>query len=243
MRMACLLEVPACCAGLLILSVTLLTVIASVVGVVSLGVHRLEQARKAADESWQKPPEEAALASSTRPAIDTINASEMEEPIPPKIGSIELWAKDATLHGLVTLVDRSLLKKPQAETTDSKSEKHRIRVLMGGHSVTTHLAGFRTASDYAEWTVDLPKEGEYEIDLTYACPKWTQGGKFTLKVGDKSLPLVAEPTRYETSFRVMTIGKLTLPAGKTTVTLQPEGLTVKEHHYMNLRSVQLIPMS
>ncbi|HET6248590.1 MAG TPA: hypothetical protein VFE47_12890 [Tepidisphaeraceae bacterium] len=225
--------------GLLIVLITLVVLIATVVGVVRAGLYRLAIAQRAANASWHPEPKVSPTPPTTAPALV---AADVQEPIP-TFESIDLWAKDATLHGGVQVMDA---RTGRAHTVEPPKEGRALlrwqqRQAMSGRAITTYLSGFRTADDYAEWPIAIPKPGDYEIDLTYACPKWEEGGHFTVRVGDKELPLAIEATRYETAFRVVPIGKLTLPAGNATLTLRAAPASVKSPCFMNMRSIEIIP--
>jgi hypothetical protein len=225
--------------GLLILTSTVVAVIAMLIGVVGFGLHKIAASQREADASWH-PPDVSAETPATNPSVEPILAS--DAPALPGNTSIELWAADATVHGDVHIVDNKKANGRGEVPRDERAAKRmKMRGEMGGHPVTTHLAGFNKPDDYAEWAVELPKAGEYEIDMTYASPTWDSNGHFVLSLGGKEITSKTQPTRYDTNFRVVTLGKLSLPAGKTTLTVRPTERSASERLVMNVRNIHIIP--
>jgi len=230
---------------LLILFVTLIAMIAAVVGVVGAGLHRISVERKAADATWHKP-EVVVAVPATNPAGSAIVASETQEPEIPASNAIDLWAKDAKLQGAVQVIETQTSYGKGRRIDPPKDpralEKWKLRQAMFSQSVRQHLAGFHNPNDRAEWELQLPKDGNYEINLTYACPDWQEGAHFVIVVGDQELMFTTEGTRWENRFKVVPIGKLTLSAGKTTLVLRPTLNAPNHHPAISLRSVELIPV-
>jgi hypothetical protein len=240
-----ILEVSALFRGLLIIFVTLIAMIAAVVGVVGAGLHRITAERREADASWHKP-EPVAVVAATNPTAGAIVASETEEPEIPVSNALALWAKEAKLQGGVQIVETQTANwkgrggAPPKE--GRKLELWKQRQAMMASSVRQHLANFNAPEDRAEWEVQVPKDGNYEVDLTYACPEWQAGAHFVIVVGDKELMFTTEGGRHETFFRVVPLGKLTLTSGKATLVLRPTLNSPSHHPAINVRSVQLIPV-
>ncbi|HWE04190.1 MAG TPA: hypothetical protein VG326_17420 [Tepidisphaeraceae bacterium] len=228
--------------GLLILTSTVVAVIAMLIGVVGFGLHKIAASEKEADAAW-RPPDAGVATATTHPSVEPVMASDAQAPAVQENASIELWAKEATLHGDVQLVDKKVAARGEVPRDERAAKRLKMRGEMGGHPVMTYLSGFNRADDYAEWIVELPKAGEYEIDMTYASPTWNAGGHFVLAIADKELRCEAQSTRYETNFRVVTLGKLLLPAGKTTLTVRPAERTSNERLVMNVRNIHVIPAS
>ncbi|MDB5304300.1 MAG: putative glycosyl hydrolase [Phycisphaerales bacterium] len=230
--------------GLLVVVATAVGLIVVVVGVVGLGLHRLSSAQKASDQAWQPPAKMVAQADAT-PAPPV---AESERPPEPRPLSIMLWAGEAIAHGRVHFIDRDKARQARVEEVrdiegDRRNARKLRREMMAGHPVTSFLAGWQDSDDWAEWTIELPKAGEYEIDLTYAFPKVAQSGEFIVKIADQSLTFRPELTRGQQSFRMSTVGRLTLPAGKSTLTLRAVDRLTGDRPSMSVRSVQVIPAS
>jgi hypothetical protein len=232
---------------LIIISITVIALIVVILGVVGAGMHQLSEEKRLANESWQSTKPTTAPAS-TKP-VDPAQTASDEEIAGPQIDSIELLPKEAHLHGELQVIARGngtdrgrgvfgfMLMSPEG------AERMRRRAALRGNANLSYLTGLNSANDWAEWEIDVPKPGNYEIDLTYACPDWEEGGNFVIKIGDKELSLTAESTRSELNFRVFTIGRLQLPAGKAVFTIRPTPNSTKARPFMNLRGVQLIPAS
>jgi hypothetical protein len=233
--------------GLLILFVTLIAMIAAVVGVVGAGLHRITADRKAADASWHKP-EPIAVVAATNPTAGAIVASETEEPEIPVSNAIDLWAKDAMRRGSVQIVETQISYgkgrtwNPPPNNNPRALEKWKQHQAMFTQSVRQHLTNFNEPQDHAEWELQVPKDGDYEIDLTYGCSQWQEGAHFIIVAGDKELMFTTEGSRYENRFRVVPLGKLTLSAGKIMLVLRPTLNSPSHHPAINVRSVQLIPV-
>ncbi len=229
--------------GVLMIVLTLIALLGALAGVIDLGLKRIDAAKKAADAAWHAPTPVAALAPTTGPSALPTDHAYDDLPPKPEVASIELWAKDAILHGDVQLAD-SITEHHKVEPpprNDREVQRRKTRLAMGGRPVLAYLSNFKGPGDCAEWAVELPKAGNYEIDLTYACPKWKEGGKFILRLGEKELKWTTEATRHNTNFRVITVGTLTLPAGKTRLMLRPAEIGTHDREFINLRSVQIIP--
>ncbi|MDB5290372.1 MAG: atsA 46 [Phycisphaerales bacterium] len=174
---------------------------------------------------------------------------DVERPPEPRPLSVVLWASEAVLHGRVRFFDRDAarnkarLNEIQNAQGDRQNARKPRREMMAGHPVTSYIGGWQDPADSAEWTVELPKAGEYEIDLTYAFPKPAQSGDFVVKVADQSLPFRPEQTRGPQGFRMSTVGRMTLPAGKWTLTLRAVDRLAGDRPSMSVRSVQVIPAS
>lgn len=224
--------------GLFTISATVITALSAVVGVVAVGMHRLADVQRQADASWRPGDPPAHVVPSTAPATAPSPQS-AADPVP-QTTSIELWAADAAVHGEVTLADRKKKTVPEKPETNVRVIK-RIKMLqeMGGHPITTFLVNFKQPDDYAEWTLNVPRSDRYEVDVTYSCSNWEQGGLYAVSVGDANVKMTAEATRGENAFRVATIGNLTLKAGKATLRFHVDPGSPKRHE-IRLRSIQLI---
>jgi hypothetical protein len=257
---------PAVLRGLLVVVATAVGLIVVVVGVVGLVLHRLSSAQKASDEAWQPPPKIAAHRDAIPPnavpqdaipqdavSQDAVPAAapipDVERPPEPRPLSVVLWASEAVPHGRVRFFDRDAtrdkarlneIRNPQG---DGQNARKLRREMMAGHPVTSYLGGWQDPDDSAQWTIELTKAGEYEIDLTYAFPKPAQSGEFVVKVADQSLTFRPEITRGQQGFRMSTVGRMTLPAGKWTLTLRAVDRLAGDRPSMSVRSVQVIPAS
>lgn len=223
--------------GVLIVIATTVVLLSVVVGAVAVGLHRIAAAQREADRAWQAPkPAAPTTAAATYPA-----EADDSQHAPPVSTSLVLWAKDANVHGSVHLTDTKVYRNHASDAAEEQRIEKRRR--LAGVQVTGYLAGWKTAEDIAEWPIEVPKAGAYEIDVTYACPKYGEGAEFLIRVADKDLPFRSEGNRETTSFRVVTLGTMDLPAGKATLSVRPAGKLAGSKTLLNLRSVQVIPAS
>ncbi|HZL33805.1 MAG TPA: hypothetical protein VFC78_00760 [Tepidisphaeraceae bacterium] len=223
--------------GLLLVLGMSAALLAVVVATVAIGLHRIARAQKAQDAAWTPANPAPAAPRAGAPANAVKN-----DPVVPQPDLIDLWAGDAQLRGNIRLNDVAAPRVHGVSRPNPRSKKKRMSQIPDTPPVTAYITGWRESEDAAVWTLNLPRAGEYEIDLTYACPKWQEGGEFVLSIGGKDLSIQTEGTRGEASFRAAALGKLTLPAGKGSLTVHPAG-TLKGSRGMNLRSVEVIATS
>ena len=111
-----------------------------------------------------------------------------------------------------------------------------------------HVGNWINPRDKAAWDFDLPKGGEYDVTLTYACPKTHSGSAIEVRVGvedppegkkDKA-PKVAGKVRATKSwgdFRKMKVGSIRLKKGANVIAVRctdmPKGAV------MSLRQVDV----
>jgi len=101
----------------------------------------------------------------------------------------------------------------------------------------TYLGSWTGEDETAEWTPDLPWPGTYSVELTYACNAGN-GGDFVVSAGEARLAGRSEPTGGWTQFKAVTLGKVSLPAGRSQVTVKGTRFT---SGLMNLKSLRLVP--
>jgi len=220
---------------LLIVAAVLLAMVAAVGGVVGGSVFRLwnEKTKHAAMSPVAASPSDAQSNPATQPAAlvpadpDAQAAGAVDAA--PQSNSIELWAKDATLHGNVELVEG-----PPVRQWKGRGGRNAVP-----QSPAHHLGGFNAYQDYAAWTMEVLKAGEYEISLNCACSQWQQS-HFEIKIGSSEVRFASEGSRSEMLFRVAAVGRVTLPAGKTTLIFRAAPIE-REQPRLNLREVELIP--
>ena len=129
-------------------------------------------------------------------------------------GSIILSAEGAKIHG----------KTARFESDENK-----------------RCIGYWTnANDWLSWRLEVPRNGDYDVFLTWACPAGVEGTDFSIKVrGNSSRELRAkvEKTNSWKDFKKRKIGRLFLVNGVQQISLKPlekRGIAV-----MNLRSIEL----
>jgi hypothetical protein len=105
------------------------------------------------------------------------------------------------------------------------------------------ITGWHSEEDCAEWSVTLPKQGVYEVEIVCASlSARTTALAYVITLGDQELKAQTEPGgRASTSYKMLTAG---------TAKLAPGEIHVRFHPAMNLpatslrlQSIRLIPAS
>jgi len=133
-------------------------------------------------------------------------------------GRFTLMAADATIEG----------NTAQVETK-------------GGGS--PNIGYWTNAKDVVAWTLTVPKEGNYKVEIEYACEEGAAGSVYRLLVGDakEGTEGTVHGTGDWTNFQTETLaGTLKLPAGAQTVRVAPQ--TMPHGAVMNLRRIVLTPV-
>ena len=126
-------------------------------------------------------------------------------------GEIVLTAADAKLHG------------PKIKVMPKKK-----------------ALGWWTARDYAEWKVDVPEAGTYDVVMEWALGKESAANKFSFDIGDQFVGGKTEATKDWDTYETKKIGQMKLPAGVQTAVFIPVGRF--ENALLDLRSVKLVPV-
>lgn len=101
--------------------------------------------------------------------------------------------------------------------------------------------GWFTAADRVEWEVEVPKAGEYEVQLEWSVSDEEAGREFLLEAGDQQLTgVVAKSGSWET-FTTANIGRLSLKDGLQTFVFKPNK-AFGGGALLDLRSLRLLPM-
>jgi hypothetical protein len=104
-------------------------------------------------------------------------------------------------------------------------------------------------SDSAEWTLNCPQAGKYVITFDcvpgYSSSKGTSGaslGRFTITAGSERLDAAVEADlrgrKGSSSFHLIDVGAIQLPAGQVTLKIQPAEV---DRGLLALRSVRIYP--
>jgi hypothetical protein len=101
-----------------------------------------------------------------------------------------------------------------------------------------NLGYWSSPQDHAVWRIDLPKTGDYEVWLVYACDEASAGNRFILRVGDQAFSARVPSTRNWDTYRRLRIGQLKLGAGPQQITFRPDG-TLKGA-LIDLREIHLV---
>jgi putative heme-binding domain-containing protein len=104
-----------------------------------------------------------------------------------------------------------------------------------------NLGYWSSLQDHAMWRIDLPKAGEYEVWLDYACDEASAGNRFILQAGDQALAGRVPSTRNWDTYRRLRIGQLKLPSGPQQLSVRPEGTL--RGALIDLREIHLVPVT
>ncbi len=83
-----------------------------------------------------------------------------------------------------------------------------------------NLGSWKSSSDRATWTLDVPKGGTYEVNLDYACDEATAKNRFDIQAGDQSLQGTVPSTGHWGNYVWSQVGEITLPKGRVDITLR-----------------------
>jgi hypothetical protein len=99
--------------------------------------------------------------------------------------------------------------------------------------------GFWKDTDQAEWEVEVPKAGTYDVAMEWSVAEDSSGNPFVLEAGPSKLEGKIESTKRWDTFRIKQVGQIELAAGRQKVTLKPNGKF--QHALMDLRELRLTP--
>lgn len=106
----------------------------------------------------------------------------------------------------------------------------------------THIGFWRDPEAVLSWKVLTDKPGTYKVKITYACEDKSAGVPVKINVtpGTSSLGWKLIGTGTWKDFKSVTLGTITLPAGKSIVSLKAEGKP--SSGVANIREIALIPV-
>ncbi|MFO1481896.1 MAG: c-type cytochrome [Verrucomicrobiaceae bacterium] len=99
------------------------------------------------------------------------------------------------------------------------------------------LAPWRIETDVAEWTIQVPMDGEYEVLVTLAADDASAGDAFVIEAESTSTKGVVKSTGGYESFAEQPAGTLKLKAGVQSLLMRPEGALKQE--LADVRAVRL----
>jgi putative heme-binding domain-containing protein len=85
-----------------------------------------------------------------------------------------------------------------------------------------NLGYWSSPDDQASWTIEIAREGRYDVWIDYACE--TAGNSFTLTIGDARVTHKVAGTASWDLYRKVKIGTLRLSAGRQDAVMRAEGL-------------------
>ncbi len=148
------------------------------------------------------------------PQIEPVSTAQHADPD----GSFLLKAEDADIHG----------SSAQVETKDN----------------IPNVGYWTNQNDTVSWDVDVPKEGNYQVEIEYACPAESAGSAYRVGVGNAAEGVTGTvgSTGDWNTFHTETLSDpLHLAAGRQTVQVVP--VSMPHGAVMNLRHIRLKPVS
>lgn len=135
--------------------------------------------------------------------------------VTPPGGDIRLHAKDAVIH---------------AKTMRYEAEPHK-----------NVLGYWVDPNDWAEWKMEVPAAGRYEVEIQQGCGKGSGGAEVAILVADQTLRFSVVETGHFQQMILRTIGTVELPAGPSTLAVKPQ--TKPGPAVMDLRRIVLRPIA
>jgi len=96
------------------------------------------------------------------------------------------------------------------------------------------------AADHVGWQVQVPTAGSFDVYLDYSCANESAGDGFRMEGAEPTLRGQANGTGGWGEYRVLRLGTVTLPAGRSYLTLRQDG-PKKKVALLDLRGVHLVP--
>jgi hypothetical protein len=100
-----------------------------------------------------------------------------------------------------------------------------------------NLGYWQSDADHAEWTVDVPKAGQYRVTIDYACDNSVAGNSLVLEIAGQTLACKVDGTGNWDQYRGKTLGTVELPAGMVEVVVHPQGRI--QGAVLDLRTIRL----
>ncbi len=185
--------------------------------------------RLAVTEESQPCPESAPILHIARPAKlnDIATVIELRLAGPPVVDQAALSVVKPGTDGTIVLRAADAIIHGQAQYEQGN-----------GHD---NIGYWTHPEDFVTWTVDVPSAGRYQVLLEWAAPEESAGSQFTLGVeGGERLSGTVEATGTWTDFKKEQMGTLSLPAGRSTISVRVQ--TMPRGAVMNLRRITLVPV-
>jgi hypothetical protein len=104
---------------------------------------------------------------------------------------------------------------------------------------TKATVNWQNRFDSLEWSVIVPRTGEYSVEMEYACDPNQGGGVFSLLFSGRTRAMAGvRPTSGWQDYQMVEVARAYLAAGPNEVVLRPTYLQ-PDHILMNLRSIRV----
>ena len=102
------------------------------------------------------------------------------------------------------------------------------------------LGYWTRAEDWASWDVQINEPGEFAVRLRFGCGNSNGGSEVDLSIAGQTLPFTVKETGGFQNWQEVELGKVTLPAGRHTLSIRPK--TKKGPAVMDAQLVTLSPL-
>ena len=96
------------------------------------------------------------------------------------------------------------------------------------------------AGDWAAWDVQIAKAGEFRVTVRYGCGNGSGGSEVDFSIAGQTLPFTVQETGGFQNWQEVELGKVTLPAGRQTLTIRPK--VKKGAAVMDVQLVTITPI-
>lgn len=104
-----------------------------------------------------------------------------------------------------------------------------------------NLGFWADRNDIATWTVEVLREGVYNLSIQYACHDDTKGNRMKVSLGAEQITATIQATGDWDTYRRQVVGRVKLPAGRTKVIVRSDGPI--DGYLFDLKEVKLVPTS
>ena len=129
-----------------------------------------------------------------------------------------------------TLMDKSVVdRKPVLKTPDGTLSLAAADVQVHGKNIRyepephKNVVGYWTeVDDWAEWKLEIPEDGDYEIELQYGCGGGNGGSRVAIVCGGHAMEFTVKDTGHFQNMIFEPIGIWSLKKGVTTLEVRPK---------------------
>ena len=138
--------------------------------------------------------------------------------------------------------------KPQLVTPDNEGTLW-LRAEVGeiyGEAITfenpfRNIGYWNSLLDHVTWSVSIPRGGDYEVYVEWACPESSANNVFAIEGGSEVIQGKVDNTGGYDVYKVKHIGRMTLASGERIIDIHPAGPHL-HGAMMDLRGLYLLPV-
>ncbi len=146
------------------------------------------------------------------------------------------------IEGELEIVEGTVAQTPEGTLTlhARDATPHGTKIKYESGSGKDNIGFWTDPDEWVHWVLRIDKAGEFEVEMTIACPDVSAGSEFVVEVGGKTLTGKVAATGSWTQFETVKLGTLPLPAERHQLNVKAKNL-VREG-VMNLQSIVLRPV-